>query len=308
MAPGGGNDFIVAMERLNYHHLLYFCTVAREGSVARASARLGLKQPTVSAQVHMLEQKLGRKLLERSGRGIKVTPAGETVLRYAQSIFALGGDLLSALDGQAEAVPALALGVSFTLPPPLVATLLEGVFALTPRPLVTIVEGTAETLTASLAGSLATSLASGALQFVLTDAKPGGGALYSRVLLESAVELFAPPALARKLHKDFPARIAGAPVLLPSAGGVRREVESWLARRKLQVEKVGEMPHPEIYAAKAGVTIFAPSVLRQALKKSHGLLPVGELEGVRWRMFVLTADKSRRPALDAVMRSAKELR
>lgn len=304
------------MERLNYHHLLYFCTVAREGSVARASARLGLKQPTVSAQVHMLEHKLGRKLLERSGRGIKVTPAGETVLRYAQSIFALGGELLAALDGQAEAAPALAVGVSSTLPPPLVATLLEALFGLTPRPLVSIVEGTAEMLAGSLAtplagslvGSLTTPPASGALQFALTDAKPSTGFLYSRVLLESAVEVFAPPALARKLQKDFPTRIAGAPVLLPSAGGVRREVESWLARRKLLPEKLGEMLHPEIYAAKAGAAIFAPSVLRESLKKSYGLLPVGELEGARWRMFVLTADKRRHPALDAFLRSAKELR
>ena len=68
------------------------------------------------------------------------------------------------------------------------------------------------------------------------------------------------------------------------------------------------MPHPEIYAANASAAIFAPSVLRESLKKSCGLLPVGELEGVRWRMFVLTADKSRHPALDAVLRSAKELR
>jgi LysR family transcriptional activator of nhaA len=288
------------MERLNYHHLLYFYTVAHEGSIARASARLGLKQPTVSAQVHLLEQKLGRKLLERSGRGIKVTPAGETVLRYAQSIFALGGELLLALDGQAEAAPALALGVDSTLSPALVAALLEGVFGLTPRPLLTIVEGPAEMLAAALA--------SGSLQFALTDIKPGMGALHSRVLLESAVGIFAPPALARKLPKDFASRIAGAPVLLPSAGGVRREVESWLVRRKLRVVKLGEMLHPEIYAAKAHAAIFAPSAFREALKKSYGLLPVGELEGVRWRMFALTADKSMHPALDAVMRSAKELR
>jgi LysR family transcriptional activator of nhaA len=285
---------------LNYHHLLYFYTVAHEGSIARASARLGLKQPTVSAQVHLLEQKLGRKLLERSGRGIKVTPAGETVLRYAQSIFALGGELLLTLDGQAETTPALALGVESTLSPALVAALLEGVFGLTPRPLLTIVEGPAEMLAAALV--------SGSLQFALTDIKPGKGALHSRVLLESAVGIFAPPVLARKLPKDFASRIADAPVLLPSAGGVRREVESWLVRRKLRVEKLGEMLHPEIYAAKAHAAIFAPSVLREALKKSYGLLPVGELEGVRWRMFALTADKSRHPALDAVMRSAKELR
>ena len=184
----------------------------------------------------MLEQKLGRKLLERSGRGIKVTPDGETVLRYAQSIFALGGELLSALDGQTEAAPTLSLGVSSTLPPPLVATLLEGVFGLTPRPLVTIVEGTA--------GTLAGALATGALQFALTDAKPSTGALYSRVLLESTVELFAPAALARKMQKNFPARIAAAPVLLPSSGGVRREVESWLLRRKLDGGNTGRDAAP----------------------------------------------------------------
>jgi LysR family transcriptional activator of nhaA len=284
--------------------LLYFFTVAHEGSVARASARLGLKQPTVSAQVRMLEQKLGRKLLERSGRGLKVTAAGETVLGYAQSIFALGGELLTALDGQAEVTPALALGVSSTLPQAVVAALLEGVFGLTPKPRLTIVEGAAETL--------AVPLAAGSLHFALTDLKPGtgaAGALHSRVLLESAVEVFAPAALARKMQKDFPARMAGAPVLLPSGGGMRRAVESWLARRKQQVEKLGELQHPESYAAAAGAAIFAPSVLRQSLKKSYGLLPVGGLEGARWRVFAVTAGKNfRHPGLDAVTRSARELR
>ena len=43
------------MEWLNYHHLLYFWMVAKEGSVARASTKLRLAHPTVSAQVHALE-------------------------------------------------------------------------------------------------------------------------------------------------------------------------------------------------------------------------------------------------------------
>ena len=47
------------MAWLNYHHLLYFYTVAREGSVARASAALNLTQPTISTQVRMLERALG---------------------------------------------------------------------------------------------------------------------------------------------------------------------------------------------------------------------------------------------------------
>ncbi len=301
-----------AMERLNYHHLLYFFTVAREGSVARASVRLGLKQPTVSAQIHALEKKLGRKLLERSGRGLKVTPAGETVLRYADSIFVLGGELLTALaghalDGQPKLAPEVSVGVTSSLPPALVTALLQAVFGLHPRPVLAVVEAPTETL--------AEQLASRALHFALADVHPrelrrgnGAATLHSRLLLESAVEVFAPAALARKISKDFPGRLAGAPVLLPSAGALRSQVESWLALRKQGVQKLAKLPHPEMYAAAAGAAVFAPSLLRQSLKKSHGLLPVGELDGVRWRLYAITGGKSfRHPVLDAVTRAAREL-
>ena len=47
------------MEWLNYHHLLYFWTVVREGGVVRAAEKLRLSQPTVSAQVKALEARLG---------------------------------------------------------------------------------------------------------------------------------------------------------------------------------------------------------------------------------------------------------
>ena len=56
------------MEWLNYHHLLYFWTVVREGGVVRAAEKLRLSQPTVSAQVKALEARLGEKLFTRVGR------------------------------------------------------------------------------------------------------------------------------------------------------------------------------------------------------------------------------------------------
>jgi LysR family transcriptional activator of nhaA len=290
------------MERLNYHHLLYFCTVAHEGSVVRASLRLGLKQPTVSAQIHALEEKLGRKLLERNGRGLKVTPAGETVLRYAENIFDLGSELLSALGGQCQAVPKLAVGVSSSLPQGLVATLLESVFGLNPRPVLNIVEGSTETLLAKLTLR--------GLQFVLTAAPPGNAdGLHRQVLLESALEGFAPELLARKIRKEFPARLAGVPVLLPRESALRRDVEGWLALHKLPVQKVAEIPHPEIYAAPAGAVMFAPSASREPLKSTYRLLPVGELTGLRWRLFAVTVSKTaKHSGLDAVARAAKALR
>jgi len=56
------------MDWLNYHHLLYFWTVAKEGSIARACEELRLAQPTISGQIRALEENLGEKLFSRTGR------------------------------------------------------------------------------------------------------------------------------------------------------------------------------------------------------------------------------------------------
>ena len=68
------------MDWLNYHHLYYFWTVARTGSVTKASAELLLAPPTVSAQIKRLEVTLGEKLFERSGRGDLATQGMALVL------------------------------------------------------------------------------------------------------------------------------------------------------------------------------------------------------------------------------------
>jgi len=82
------------MNWLNYHHLLYFWTVAREGTIARAAEKLHLGQPAISTQLKQLETALGVKLFQKSGRTLELTEMGRTVYRYADEIFSLGGELL----------------------------------------------------------------------------------------------------------------------------------------------------------------------------------------------------------------------
>jgi LysR family transcriptional activator of nhaA len=77
------------MEWLNYHHLLYFWMVAREGGLAPASAKLRQAQPTLSGQIHALESALGEKLFTRSGRKLVLTDVGRVAYRYADTIFSL---------------------------------------------------------------------------------------------------------------------------------------------------------------------------------------------------------------------------
>src|SRR5512134_3037376 len=85
------------MEWLNYHHLLYFWMVAREGSIAKAGEQLRLAQPTISGQIRMLEEQLGEKLFQRSGRNLVMTDVGRLVYEYADQIFALGREMLDTL-------------------------------------------------------------------------------------------------------------------------------------------------------------------------------------------------------------------
>ena len=105
------------MDWLNYHHLLYFWTVAREGGVSKAAARLRLSQPTISAQIRLLEEAVGSRLFERQGRRRVMTDMGRTDYRYADEIFGIGRELKETLRGQAPGRPLqLMVGVANAVP------------------------------------------------------------------------------------------------------------------------------------------------------------------------------------------------
>ena len=103
--------------RLNYQHLLYFWTVVRTGSLTRACEELRLSAPTVSTQLRLLEERLGEKLLARSGRTLVPTDTGRIVFRYAEDIFGLGRELVDTLKGRPTGRPLrLVIGIDDVLP------------------------------------------------------------------------------------------------------------------------------------------------------------------------------------------------
>jgi DNA-binding transcriptional LysR family regulator len=79
------------MEWLNYHHLRYFWAAVREGTVTRASQKLRVSQPAVSAQIRALEQALGEKLLTRSGRRARRRAHGHGEMARARPDGPAGG-------------------------------------------------------------------------------------------------------------------------------------------------------------------------------------------------------------------------
>ena len=74
---------------MDTRQLAAFCAVVEKSSFSQAAEKLGVSQPAVSLQVRSLEERLGQKLLDRSGRRVEPTEAGLRLYRNAQRMLAL---------------------------------------------------------------------------------------------------------------------------------------------------------------------------------------------------------------------------
>lgn len=104
------------MPSLNYHHLFYFWSAARAGSLSRAARELPLSQPALSLQLQELERAVGGRLLDRGRSGVTLTPLGRRVFDHCERIFEAGDALERALSRGVAEAPALRLGSSLSVP------------------------------------------------------------------------------------------------------------------------------------------------------------------------------------------------
>jgi DNA-binding transcriptional LysR family regulator len=87
---------------MDTRQLAAFCAVVERRSFSQAAEQLGVTQPAVSLQIRSLEKRLGLQLLDRSGRRVEPTEAGQRLYRSAQRLLALEEQLLAELVGDAE--------------------------------------------------------------------------------------------------------------------------------------------------------------------------------------------------------------
>jgi LysR family transcriptional activator of nhaA len=144
---------LIAPNALNYHHLLYFWAVAKEGSLRRASELLHVSQPSISSQLKQLEESLGAPLFTRTTRRLILTDIGQKVLEYAEEIFSLGRELLTAVRQEpGQRALRLHVGVADSVPKIIVRQHLSPVFELGRLVRVICREGSLEELITQLAG------------------------------------------------------------------------------------------------------------------------------------------------------------
>lgn len=295
------------MEWVNYHHLLYFWLVAREGGLVAAGKVLSLSHPTLSAQVHALEDHLGEKLFTKVGRKLALTDMGRVVFRYADEIFTLGREMVDTVKGRSTGQPLrLDVGIVDAVPKLVVRRLLQPALSL-PEPVkVVCYEDSYEKLLADLA--LHT------LDIVIADSPvPSGSSVraYNHLLGETAVSLFGVRSLARAFTKGFPKSLEGAPMLLPlESSPLRRALNQWFHRHGVKPRVVAEFEDSALLKVFGGdgLGLFpAPAVVDDAVCRQYGVQVVGRAPEVRERFYAVSVERRlKNPAVTAITDTARQ--
>ena len=296
------------MEWLNYHHLRYFWTVAKEGSLARAAEKLHVSQPSISEQIRELESAFGEKLFQREGRNNKLTAAGRVVFGYAEEIFALGREMMNTVKQRpGTKVLRLYVGVADSFPKLVTNEILKPVFAMPQTAHVICREGKMEDLLAQLAAHR--------LDIVLAD-EPASSSTnfktYNHSLGESGTTFCAEKKLAAKLKRNFPQSLNDAPALLPTENtSLRRALETWFREQHLHPRIVAEFEDlalMKVMAAEGRGFIALPSVAVNDAAGHYGFQAIGRTEKCRVQFHAITAERRiAHPAVALITSQARVL-
>jgi LysR family transcriptional activator of nhaA len=276
---------------LNYHHLRYFWTVAREGSLRRAAEKLRISQPSICTQIQSLESALGEDLFRLRGRSSVLTEFGQLIYSYADDIFTLGGEVLRAAR-QAPTSRSLRLhaGVVDSFPKLMSFEILRPIFEHHPPIQLTCHEGKI--------GDLLAQLLSHRLDVVLADepASPRGSEkVFNHLLSRSDVTFCAAPRLAQSLKGRFPRNLHRAPALLPTQNcNLRRDLEKWFQAVGIEPRVVAEFEDAalaKIVSMEGCGFVAVPSVVASEAIERYGFVSLGRTRAIQTQFFAITAER-----------------
>jgi len=296
---------ISSVEWLNFHHLRYFWTVARKGGVRKAADELHVSQPSISAQLRLLEDSLGEKLFKRSGRNLVLTEMGQLVLTYADEIFSAGRELMNAVK-QRPGGRLLRLNVGMT---DSISKLMGFEFL---KPVIRFSEPVHVVCRMAAIEVLVNQLQAHRLDLVLAD-EPASSSLKAKTfnhrLGRSGVTFCAVPAIAKKLRRNFPQSLNGATALLPTENmGIRAVLETWFDTKGIHPRLLGEYEDSAlmVFCATAGRGFtVVPTVVAREVLKHWGLRVIANVDECGTEFYAITAERRvKNPAALAITEHA----
>ena len=291
---------------MNFKHLYYFWATAKAGGVMRAGEQLHTTPQTLSAQIKLLEERLGCALFRKSGRKLELTEQGRTALGYADQIFALSAELEGAI-GRARNGPAaldFRVGIADQVPKAIAYRLIEPALQVSGVRLICH-EGKMQDLLAQISVHR--------LDLVIAD-EPMGKNLsvkaFNHALGTTAMSFFAAPSLKKSLNGRFPKCLDGAPMLAQgTASAMRQRLELWLAEQGLHPRLIGEFDDAALMLAfgREGQGVFmSPTVLEAETCAQYGVKVLGRTSELVEEFFAISVERRiTHPCVAAITEAAR---
>jgi len=277
---------------MNFKHLHYFWVTAKAGGVMRAGEQLHTTPQTLSGQIKLLEEWLGRKLFQKSGRHMELTEDGRLALGYADQIFSLGEELETAVREArgGKKVLDFSVGVADSVSKSIAYRLLEPALSVAEPVRLICMEGKFPDLLAQLALHR--------LDLVIADEpmpRRISVSAFNHPLGRTPMSFFCAPQLQSQLQGLFPACLNGAPMLIPgSQASVRQQLDGWLTRHHIQPRIVGEFDDGALMTAfgREGRGVFmAPTVIEAETIAQFGVQVIGRTDELVDEFFAVSVER-----------------
>ena len=293
---------------MNFKHLYYFWVTAKAGGVMRAGEQLHTTPQTLSGQIKLLEDWLGRKLFRKSGRQLELTEDGRLALGYADQIFNLGAELEAALRQAhgGQQVLEFRVGVADSVAKSVVYRLLEPALSVAEPMRLICSEGKFPDLLAQLALHR--------LDLVIAD-EPMSRRIsvkaFNHPLGRTTMSFFSAPGLESRLQGDFPLCLNNVPMLIPgAAASVRSQLESWLTRHQIHPRIIGEFDDVALMKAfgREGRGVFmAPTVLEAETAAEFGVTVIGRTDELVEEFYAVSVERRiTHPCVVAITEAARK--
>ncbi|WP_413568569.1 LysR family transcriptional regulator [Bdellovibrio sp. HCB117] len=276
------------MQWLNYHHLHYFYTIAKEGSIAKAAEKLKIGQPSLSTQLRQLEESLGKDLFERRKQRLHLTEAGKLAYEYADQVFHLGSEMVEALHDRLQNNRVhVQIGALDSVPKHILLEIIlqahqQGNCS------VSVVEGGGSELLRELSAHQ--------IDLLLANYPPNVDtkSIYARPIAKLDVVVCA-SAKYKHLKKGFPQSLEGQPFVFPTVHSkLRRDLDHYFKVNGIRVDRIAETQDTSLQKllGQEGVGLIPISLMAaDELIKEKKLVVLGTLKGVSEEIWLAAADR-----------------
>lgn len=296
----------ISLRQLNFHHLYYFWSVAKEGHLTRTAESLHVSQSALSSQIKQLEEQLQEPLFERAGRALKLTESGQIVLNYAESIFNLGTEMLANLQREgSDSTKTLKVGAVATLSRNFQESFLKPVLGINKSRLILESAGLEELLSRLKIHKLDIILSNNPVQS--SEEEPW---LCRRIARQSVCLVGSPRPLAKSFK--FPRDLQSLNLLVPgNRSDIRHQFNLLCENLGLNVTiyaEVDDMAMLRLLARdSAGVALVPEIVVKDELEQGI-LQKYCELPQIFENFYAITAKRQfRPPMLDQLLSAYQEI-